>query len=111
LTELDRLRQSQLREVRELQSIEAERERVLATFRSQEERALSGLDSLDLDGARMQALVSDLESTRVAAAPPVAVTGRGGEAPFTDLGAVHAGTLDWPADGEILYRFGVETRP
>jgi septal ring factor EnvC (AmiA/AmiB activator) len=110
MSELGRLRQAQLTELAELRAVESERQAALSTYRSQEQRALSRLETLERDEARMSSLVGELEERRLAAERSAAA-GAGPRGSPSTLSATDAGTLDWPVDGGVLYRFGVERRP
>ena len=110
LRELGLLRESQLGEVAQLRSVEQERQRALAQFRSEEEQTLSRLDELEADEGRLTELMDDLERRRRDTERRRAVAGRSSEDPGT-LSGTDAGTLDWPLEGELVYRFGRQQRP
>jgi len=107
MAELGSLRQNRLGEVAQLRAVEAERQRALEDFRSQEQRTTDRLTTLENDEVRMTGLIDDLErrrrelESRRAAQPDASPT----------LSAADAGSLDWPLDGELIYRFGRERRP
>lgn len=110
LAELGRLRQTQLGEVAELRSVEQERQRALERFRSEEAQTLSRLEQLEADERRLAGLVDDLERRRLEAERRRTETGGGTPGPAT-LSGDDAGSLDWPVDGEVIYRFGRQQRP
>jgi septal ring factor EnvC (AmiA/AmiB activator) len=110
LAELGRLRQTKLGEVAELRSVERDRQATLADFRDQAQETENRLGQLEADEARLTDLVNDLEQRRREAERRAALSGVGREGPSTLSGA-DAGSLDWPVEGEILYRFGLERRP
>jgi septal ring factor EnvC (AmiA/AmiB activator) len=110
LAELGRLRQSKLGEVAELRSVEGERQRTLTTYRTREQNAQSRLGQLEVDETRLTSLIDDLEERRREAERRAAVAGLGRGAPGSLTGA-DAGSLDWPVEGDILYRFGRDRRP
>ena len=105
MAELGSLRQNRLSEVAELRSVESERQAALVEFRSREQQTVSRVEQLDADESRMTRLIGDLETRRreieARAATPDAAT----------LSPEDAGSLDWPLDGEVIYRFGRERRP
>jgi len=107
MAELGSLRQNRLGEVAQLRAVEAERQTALEDFRSQEQRTEDRLTTLENDESRMTVLIDDLDrrrrelESRRTAAP--------GAAP--SLSAGDAGSLDWPLEGELIYRFGRERRP
>ena len=110
LAELGRLRQTKLGEVAELWSVERERQTALEQFQDRERQALSRLEQLDADEARLTNLIDELEVRRLEEERRRALAGIGREGPSTLSGA-DAGSLDWPVEGDLLYRFGREQRP
>lgn len=110
LAELGRLRQTKLGEVAELWSVERERQAALEQFQDRERQALSRLEQLDADEARLTNLIDELEVRRLEEERRRALAGIGREGPSTLSGA-DAGSLDWPVEGDLLYRFGREQRP
>ena len=106
MAELGSLRQNRLSEVAQLRSVESERQTALAEFRSREHQTVSRLEQLDADEGRMTQLIGDLETRRREIEARTA-TARAD----ASLSADDAGSLDWPLDGEVIYRFGRERRP
>ena len=106
MAELGSLRQNRLSEVAQLRSVESERQTALAEFRSRERQTASRLEELDADEGRMTQLIGDLE-TRRREIEARSATARAD----ASLSADDAGSLDWPLDGEVIYRFGRERRP
>ena len=106
MAELGSLRQNRLSEVAQLRSVESERQTALAEFRSRERQTVSRLEQLDADEGRMTQLIGDLETRRREIEARTA-TARAD----ASLSADDAGSLDWPLDGEVIYRFGRERRP
>jgi len=102
---LGTLRQDRLTEVVQLRSVENERQTALRQYRSREESTNSRLGELDADESRMTSLIDDLEERRreLEAARRLA----GGAA----ISAEDAGSLDWPLEGDLIYRFGRDERP
>jgi len=107
MVSLDRLRQSRLSEVAALRSVEATHRRALDSYHAQEETAADRLEQLALDETRINVLLTDLETRRVEIERTAAARGI---APSTFTSA-DAGVLNWPVDGELIYRFGREVRP
>lgn len=111
MAELGGLRQSRLGEVAQLRAVEAERQATLQEFRTHERRTQTRLEQLEADEGRMTGLIDDLERRRVEeerrrAASPTP------RAPVTNtLTAGDAGLLEWPLEGNVIYRFGRERRP
>ena len=106
MVSLGRLRQSRLSEVASLRSVEESHRRALDGYQDDERSATTQLEQLDLDETRISILLTDLESRRTEIERAAA---RGG-APNTALTAA-VGTMAWPVDGELIYRFGREERP
>jgi septal ring factor EnvC (AmiA/AmiB activator) len=111
LTELRRLREQQLGEVAELRQVETEHQQTLTQFRSQERQAMSRMDQLEADEGRLSGMVDDLERRRLEAERRREAEGRADEIPSATLTAVDRGVLDWPVEGNLVYRFGPERRP
>ena len=106
MVSLGRLRQSRLSEVAALRSVEDTHRRTLAGYRTQEEATGNRLEQLALDETRVSALLTDLEARRLEMERAAARQG----APSTILTA-EVGTMNWPVEGELIYRFGREERP
>lgn len=107
--ELDRIRQTKANEVSELTQVERDRQAALQRFRQTAQTAESRLDQLEADIARLTGLVDDLERRRLEEERRRAVAGRA-TGPAT-LANADAGSLDWPVEGELIYRFGRERQP
>jgi septal ring factor EnvC (AmiA/AmiB activator) len=105
MAELGLLRQDRVSEVAELRAVEGERESALQEYRSRETQASNRLEELEGDEARMTTLIDELEERRRAMEAARARTG--GPA----LTSADAGSLDWPIEGRLIYRFGREQRP
>lgn len=110
LSELGRLRQAKLGEVAELRSVEQERQSALSEFRDRAQQTETRLEQLEADETRLTDLVDDLERRRQEAERRAALSGVGREGPGTLSGA-DAGSLEWPLEGDVIYRFGRERRP
>ena len=100
LREVSRLRQRRLNALGALRSVEQDRQSTLQRFRTTERTTRSRLERLEEDEARLSGLVSDFERDRVAEPPT--------EPPPLALTAADAGSLEWPVEGQVLYRFGVQ---
>ena len=105
MSDLGRLRQAKQSEVVSLRSVEDRHRQALAAFRAEERRAGSRLEELNSDETRLTLLVTDLETRRIEAAR------RSARAVTSALSSEDVGSLDWPVDGELIYRFGRERRP
>jgi septal ring factor EnvC (AmiA/AmiB activator) len=105
MADLGLLRQDRVSEVAELRAVENEREAALQEFRSREVQAATRLGELEGDETRMTTLIDELEERRRALE---AARARTGGAAIT---AADAGSLDWPIEGRVIYRFGRQQRP
>jgi murein hydrolase activator len=112
LAEMSRLRQQQLEELAELRQVERTHQETLTQFRSRERQAMSRMDQLAADENRLTGLVAELERRRLEEERRRAAAAGPGAAPAAPTLAVEdMGRLDWPVEGELLYRFGPERRP
>ena len=103
---LGRLRQSRLSEMAALRSVEQTHRRALKDYRAREEAAANRLEQLELDEARMSVLITELEARRVEIERAAARRGVSNR-----LSTAEVGTMNWPVDGELIYRFGREEQP
>ena len=102
LQQLDNLRIEKNEELRQLEALYGRSSRTLRQFREQE-RATSGrIDQLAKDEARLSGVIADLERRRLSGANAA----RSGSISTRDLGA-----LNWPVEGNLVFRFGPERRP
>lgn len=106
LADLAVFRNSKLGEVAELRSVEAEHTDALESFREREVRTTGRMQELNSDESRITTLIVDLEARRREAELRDAV--RGGTARISDA---DASTLEWPVEGDLIYRFGRERQP
>jgi len=109
LQELELLKERRSSEVQALSQVELDRRAALQRYRQTAERAETRLDQLEADIRRLTSLVDDLERRRIEEERRRAAAGRT-TGPAT-LGAGDAGSLDWPVDGRLIYRFGREQQP
>ena len=109
--ELGRLREARTSEVAELRAVEDEHQRMLDQFRTRERQALSRLELIEIDEARMSNVIDDLERMRVEAEARVAAAPAAPPPAAPALLTSDAGSLAWPVDGPLVYRFGREVRP
>ena len=100
---LGSLRQDRLTEVVQLRSVESERQAAIQQFRAREQTAASRLEELAADESRMTGLIDELEERR-----REMEARRAGAA---SLSAADAGSLEWPLEGNLVYRFGRDRRP
>jgi septal ring factor EnvC (AmiA/AmiB activator) len=101
---LGSLRQDRLTEVAQLRSVESERQSAIQQFRAREQSASSRIEELDADESRMTSLIDELEERR----RELEARRASGAA---SISAEDAGSLEWPLEGDLLYRFGRDRRP
>src|ERR1041385_2516005 len=101
--DLDRRREERASELKSYEILAEQRSAQLSRLKRSSESTLQRLTALERDEARLNELLASLERARKGAAgAPVA----GGGLPPADLGS-----LDWPVEGRILFRFGRDTLP
>jgi septal ring factor EnvC (AmiA/AmiB activator) len=108
MARLGTLRQTRLSELAQLKSMEAERQADLSQLHTQTSKTKSRLDQLDSDEKNVTNLIADLERQRMEAARRAASSSG---PPGSALSSADEGTLSWPVDGKIIYRFGKDRRP
>jgi septal ring factor EnvC (AmiA/AmiB activator) len=104
LSQLDRLRDLKAREVDDLQRLEARSRQALDQVRRTEAATASRLEKAAQDEQRLASIIDRLERERLAEereGPTVAAT----------ISTSDLGTLSWPVEGQVVYRFGPERRP
>ncbi len=106
--QLDRTRQERDAEVRSFNRLAAERAASIRTLGRSAASTQQRLTQLERDEATLNELIAAIEARRTAANRGAATPGT--PAPGT-LTTADLGRLDWPVEGNILYRFGRETRP
>jgi septal ring factor EnvC (AmiA/AmiB activator) len=105
--EVGRNRQEKDREARRLADLEARRQRNLTAVQRSAAQARERLQQLARDEARIANAIATLETARRRA--ETAPNAR--PAPASSIRTSDLGTLDWPVDGTILYRFGRVVNP
>jgi septal ring factor EnvC (AmiA/AmiB activator) len=106
LAQLESLRQEKLDEVRQLEQIEGKQVRSLAQMRALERATAGKLEKLLKDEARLSGLITDLERRRRDEERRGVRTTSGAALTTRDLGA-----LDWPVEGQLVFRYGPERKP
>jgi len=106
VAELERLRETKMTELAELQRVETRRQNTLQAFRSRQSDAEGRLVQLNEQEGRLSSLVADLDRARIAAIQRDRVAGAPEEPPSRGLSSGEIGLLDWPVDGEVIYPFG-----
>lgn len=103
--QLDRLRvlrRQKQDELQELERLEQQHQRQIDRLRTRESRHETRLARLAQEEQRLQELMDELERLRREAER------RAGRSSTSSLRTSDLGSLAWPVDGEILYRYGPE---
>jgi septal ring factor EnvC (AmiA/AmiB activator) len=98
--ELERRREERGDELQRYSSLERRQQRSLAQTRESQQSTTSRLDALARDEARLSDILTNLERER----RRLGAAGAGAGAGSIDMADL--GTLDWPVEGDILYRYG-----
>ena len=106
LQRMEALRQEKAAEVAQLERAESQRQATLRQFRQQETQTASRLDELEREQQRLAGAITDLERRRREAEARSATPNLPASISTRDLG-----TLNWPVNGNVLYRFGPDRRP
>jgi murein hydrolase activator len=107
MSQLGSLRQTRLSELARLRDIESQRQSTLSDLRAQASKTKSRLDELQADEGHMADLIADLDRQRIDEERNAASAG----APGLSLSTADQGSLPWPVDGKLIYRFGKQRRP
>jgi septal ring factor EnvC (AmiA/AmiB activator) len=105
LTQLDVLRQQKGREVEELRRLEGRSRQALDQVRRQEASTADLLEKAAQDEQRVTSIIDRLERERVAEAR------RGEAATPASITTSDLGSLNWPVEGRVIYRYGLERKP
>jgi septal ring factor EnvC (AmiA/AmiB activator) len=106
LHRLDLLRQEKATEVAQLERVESQRQTTLRQFRQQQSTTASRLDELEREQLRVTGTIADLERRR-----REEESRRAGPVQPASLSTRDLGTLAWPVQGSVLYRFGPDRKP
>src|ERR1051326_7138487 len=101
--DLDRRREERASELKSYEILAEQRSAQLSRLKRGSESTRQRLTALERDEARLNELLASLERAR-RAGPGASVAGAG-------LTTADLGSLDWPVEGRILFRFGRDTLP
>lgn len=104
MEELDRLRGEKTEEVAQLNRVERQRQTTLRNFQQQETRTASRIAQLEREQRQMANTIEELERRRRAE------EAAGTSGPAT-ISTRDLGTLPWPVEGNVVYRFGPDRKP
>lgn len=99
-SQLDRRRQERAAEIERYGNLMQQQQSTLRTLQRNTTQTANKLSDLERDEARLNDILANLERASSGAGAP----GRGG----TGVSTADIGQLDWPVEGEIIYRFGRE---
>lgn len=105
--QLESVRRDRELEFQELEQLRAQQGAALSGVRTREQTAAERLQQLETDEARVAGLITSLESARQRGELATAAAGR----VTTGLNPGRKGTLPWPLEGPILYRFADRSQP
>lgn len=109
LATLESLRGEKAEEVAELERAESQALQALSSYRRQGQQTESQIARLEAEQRRVSDAVAELERRRIE--EERRRTAEGAAAPESSIGTRDLGSLEWPVEGELLYRFGPERRP
>lgn len=100
-------REEKAEEERRLRALEQQRGRRLAAAEAQQKQVEARLAQVARDETRLASLIASFDEARRRGTAPA-----GAAAPaVSTLRTADLGRLDWPVEGEILYRFGRQVNP
>jgi murein hydrolase activator len=106
LVQLESLRQEKQEEVRQLEQLEGKQVRTLAQFRERERETTGKLEKILKDEARLAGVITDIERRRKEEEKKGTRATVAATINTRDLGA-----LDWPVEGDLVFKFGPERKP
>ena len=99
---LETLRMEKSEELRQLDVLAGRQTRELRQYRERERVAAARITQLEKEQARLASVITDLEKRRLANTT----------APTTGaMSTRDVGNLNWPVEGNLVFRFGPERRP
>lgn len=106
LRRLELLRGEKAEEVAQIEQIERQRQAALRQVRQRETRTASRLTELEREQQRLSSAIADLERRRREEEARRNQPARAATISTRDLGS-----LPWPVDGNVVYRFGPDRKP
>jgi len=103
LTQLDLLRQEKFEEVQRLQTLGGQRQRSIRQIEQQQQVTQGRLSQLARDEAAVSDAIANLERLRLEEE-------RSGAAANATLTTRDLGALNWPVEGNLVFRFGPDRR-
>jgi murein hydrolase activator len=106
LQRLELLREEKAGEVAQLERVEQQRQATLRQFQQQESRTATRITELEREQRQLTGAIADLERRRLEEEARSAAPTRAASITTRDLGS-----LQWPVDGNVVYRFGPDQKP
>jgi septal ring factor EnvC (AmiA/AmiB activator) len=106
LARLANLRDEKSGELDQLERLERQRQNTLRQFQQQESRTANRITELEREQRQLTSAIAELERRRLAEEARGAGAARPGSITTRDLG-----TLPWPVEGDVVYRFGPDRKP
>jgi septal ring factor EnvC (AmiA/AmiB activator) len=106
LARLADLRDEKAGELDQLERLERQRQNTLRQFQQQESRTANRITELEREQRQLTSAIAELERRRLAEEARGAGAARPGSITTRDLG-----TLPWPVEGDVVYRFGPDRKP
>jgi septal ring factor EnvC (AmiA/AmiB activator) len=109
LAQIEGLRVEKEAEIAAFERIEAQHARALRQYEQERMRTAGTIEQLTRDERQLATLIADMERRRLEGARRDDAAGRP-----TAPGAISTrslGSLNWPVDGDVVYRFGPERKP
>ncbi|HUH11845.1 MAG TPA: peptidoglycan DD-metalloendopeptidase family protein [Longimicrobiales bacterium] len=110
LFRLESLREEKADEVAALERAEDQAKQALSTYRRQGQQTESRLSRLEAEQRRVADAIAALERARLEEERRRAMAGEA-SVEESSIGTRDLGSLEWPVEGDLLYRFGPERRP
>jgi septal ring factor EnvC (AmiA/AmiB activator) len=106
LARLANLRDEKAGELDQLERLERQRQNTLRQFQQQESRTATRITELEREQRQLTSAIAELERRRLAEEARGTGAARRGSITTRDLG-----TLPWPVEGDVVYRFGPDRKP
>lgn len=110
LAQIEGLKNEKLEELARLESLEAEHQKTLRLYRERQDRTQGRLAQLARDEERLTDVIAELERKRAEAERARTASAAAPRRPAS-LTTRDLGSLPWPVEGRLVYRFGPERRP
>lgn len=105
IAQLELLREEKETEVERLRAVEAQRNQTLRQYRARQQTAQGKLDQLAKDEAAVTSAITELENRRRND------EARTGDRAASTLTTRDLGALNWPVEGNVVFKFGPERKP